>query len=478
MMGGYINGAPFNRTFHDPRTIIVSTVVAIYEVGGFIGSMFILTMGDYLGRRQSIALGAVVLIIGAILQATSFEISQLFVARVISGCGIGIMQSTIPILQAEVSPKERRGLFAAIYCTILNVGIVTAYWLDFGLSYWDNGFSWRFPTAFQIIFLVPILFLTVVVPESPRWLLAKDRSDDALQVIGSLLDQEIESDEVQEFFAEVKEVVMLEAVEKSGTWKDIYKSDNIQSRRRMLCACLVQAFQQLGGINALIYYANTLFQDSIGFSPSMSGLMSGILNTWLLIASFIPWFLLDRLGRKPLLVGGTFVQMAAMIIQSAMIYQVQNKTSIQKSAGRVAAAMLFIFEAAFTIGNQSAVWVYPSEVLPLRLRAKGSALSTASNWICNFLIVEITPPAIQNIGYKTYIIFSVLNACFVPVIAFYFKETKGLSLEEVDLLFANDQAIAEHNEAIADYNRSRIDGKGHVEHTENAADENVTSNLV
>ena len=100
---------------------------------------------------------------------------------------------------------------------------------------------------------------------------------------------------------------------------------------------------------------------------------------------------------------------SVMAVQAALVYQVQYKTAIAYGAGIGGAVMLFIFEGAFTIGFQATVWVYPSEILPLRLRQKGSAISTASNWICNFMIVMITPLAINNIGWRTYIIFAVLN---------------------------------------------------------------------
>lgn len=130
---------------------------------------------------------------------------------------------------------------------------------------------------------------------------------------------------------------------------------------------------------------------------------------------------------------------AVMVVQAALIYQVQHETSIasmcqilaltsrpdapscilihflKETAGIGAAAMLFIFQGAFTIGFQATVWVYPSEILPLRLRQRGSSISTGANWICNFLIVYITPPAIRDIGWKTYIIFAVLNAVWVPI---------------------------------------------------------------
>ena len=104
-----------------------------------------------------------------------------------------------------------------------------------------------------------------------------------------------------------------------------------------------------------------------------------------------------------------------MAVQAGLIYQVEKKTPIAATAGGAAAAMLFIFQGAFTVGFQATVWVYPTEILPLKLRQRGSSISTAVNWICNFVIVYITPPAIRNLGWRTYIIFAVLNATWIPI---------------------------------------------------------------
>jgi MFS family permease len=177
----------------------------------------------------------------------------------------------------------------------------------------------------------------------------------------------------------------------------------------------------------------------------MASLMSGILNTWLLLASFSPWYFIDKLGRRPLFIIGTLGQLTAMAVSAGSIYKVEQNGPDAHYYAIVAASMLFLYLGTYTFGMQASVWVYASEVTPLRVRVKAAAISTASNWISNFLVVEITPPAIANVGYKTYIIYSVFNAVWLPIIYFYLKETKGLSLEALDLLFANEAGIAEHN---------------------------------
>jgi hypothetical protein len=156
---------------------------------------------------------------------------------------------------------------------------------------------------------------------------------------------------------DILRTVSVEKAIGAGSWKDLLKNDKIQSQRRFLIACAIQIFQQLGGINAIIYYSGTLFEKSLGFSAHMSSLMSGFLQTWFFVASFIPWFLIDRIGRRPLLLSMVSVMAAVMVVQTALIYQVQNSTAMAYQSGIAAAAMLFIFQGAFTIGFQATVWV-------------------------------------------------------------------------------------------------------------------------
>ncbi|ANB15948.1 glucose-inactivated glycerol proton symporter STL1 [Sugiyamaella lignohabitans] len=243
-MTGFINGDPWNQQFHHPNSTIVGTVVSLYEVGGFLGGLLSSMICDNFGRRQCIGFGAIFLIVGAILQATSFELGQLMFARIVSGIGVGLQQSAIPILQSEVTPANRRGLYACAYLTMLNFGIVLAYWIDYGVGFTTNSFAWRFPTAFQLVFVIAVFALSFVVVESPRFLVLNNREEDACDVVSCMLDKGRDDPHVIELLNQIKSAVLVEMTEGSGTWMDFIKDDNLQSRRRLWSACLVQMFQQ------------------------------------------------------------------------------------------------------------------------------------------------------------------------------------------------------------------------------------------
>ena len=229
-------------TFHSPSPSVVSTVVAIYEIGGFFGSVFTSFAGDKFGRRQMVGTGAVCLIIGAIIQASSYELAQLIVGRIIAGCGVGMLQSTLPILPIAraVTPMAVRGVYAAVYLSFLNLGGCIAYWLNFGLSYLNTDFSWRFPTAFQLIFSISILILSFIVPESPRWLALHDMNEDALTVIATLKNVANDDHEVMQQYHEIKEAAIMEMSLGSGSWMDFIKEDSMSTRRTSL-VCLLGA---------------------------------------------------------------------------------------------------------------------------------------------------------------------------------------------------------------------------------------------
>ncbi|KAH7304194.1 sugar transporter STL1 [Stachybotrys elegans] len=436
LMGGLVNTDAFNQSFDTPSTSMIGVIVAIFEVGCFFGAIGAAVWGERLGRRHTMFVGCIVMIVGTLLQASAYSRTQLIAGRIVSGFGLGIVNSTAPVLQAEFSPKSTRGIYVCAQLSTLNLGICVVYWIDYGFSSHNGSYAWRVPVILQCVPILAILVLLAIIPETPRWLASHGRSEECLAVLARIKGVSPDHPDAQELHRSIVHTVAYEASIGSGSWSQVFRNDPIKSRRRLILACAIQIFQQLGGINAIIYYAGTLFEKSIGFSKHMSALMSGFLQTWFFVASFIPWMLIDRIGRKPLLISMISVMAAAMAVQAALIYQVEHNTRVAYGAGIGAAAMLFVFQGAFTIGFQATVWVYPSEILPLRLRQRGSSLSTAANWIFNYLVVQITPMSIQNIGWRTYIIFAVLNTAWVPLIWMFFPETKGLELEDVDYIFS------------------------------------------
>lgn len=174
-----------------------------------------------------------------------------------------------------------------------------------------------------------------------------------------------------------------------------------------------------------------IFQHSIGMSAHDALIVAGGLQVFYFISSLIPWLVVDRAGRRRLFILGS-CGMGVCMTLSAIFVGVGTK-----GLGYAAAVVLYLFQTFFTLGWQSNMWIYPSELLPLKLRLRGGALAVVSQWLFTFLVVEITPPMITNIGYQSYIVFAVINFVTIPVVYFCYPETCGMPLEAVDLLFAD-----------------------------------------
>jgi hypothetical protein len=198
----------------------------------------------------------------------------------------------------------------------------------------------------------------------------------------------------------------------------------------MLLGVSSQFMQQVGGCNAVIYYFPILFETSIKATHMMSMLLGGVNMIVYSIFATASWFLIERVGRRKLFIYGTIGQCVSMVITFACLIPGT------KAAAAGAAIGLFTYIASFGASWLPLPWLYAAEISPLRTRAKANALSTCSNWLFNFLIVMVTPVMLNNIGWGTYLVFAIVNACFLPIIYFFYPETARRSLEEVDIIFA------------------------------------------
>lgn len=255
----------------------------------------------------------------------------------------GFINSTVPVLQSEVSPAHARGRFVCFQLSLLNLGIFLAYWVGYGFTPMTGSKAWRIPVALQAVFIVPIMILVFIVPESPRWLAAHGRPEDSLAVIARLQNKPSTHHDVLLQHKEIQDAVQLEQSIGSGSWADLLKEDKLCSRRRLLIACAIQFFQQVGGINAIIFYAGNFFS----LVSDKASLLAGGLFTWFFIASFIPWLLIDTAGRRKLLLICISGMALAFALESALVWKVQTTSS--KAAAGAAIAVLFVYMGLFTV---------------------------------------------------------------------------------------------------------------------------------
>ncbi|KAH7400631.1 general substrate transporter [Phaeosphaeria sp. MPI-PUGE-AT-0046c] len=437
VMSGIISAEPFMNYF--PETRDNSTwqgfVTAIYEIGCLFGAIIMLVFGDAIGRRKGIIAGGSIMILGAAIQVLAFQghnaTAQFIIGRVVTGIGNGMNTATIPTYQAECSRTKNHGLLICIEGGVIAFGTLIAYWIDYGCSYGSDQFSWRFPIAFQSVFALILLLGMIWLPESPRWLLTKDRHEDAAKVIAALRGHGVHDEETR-FEAHI----IMDSIRASGhkggitPFSALFTNGKTQHFRRMMLGASSQLMQQIGGCNAVIYYFPLLFENSIGATHELSLLLGGVNMIVYSIFATTSWFIIERTGRRKLFLIGTYGQGLSMVLVfGALIPGTQT-------AAKGAAVGLFTYIAFFAATWLPLPWLYPAEVNPIKTRGKANAVSTCTNWLFNFLVVMITPIMIDHIKWGTYLFFAVVNASFIPFIWIFYPETKQRSLEEIDLIFA------------------------------------------
>uniref|UniRef100_A0A060T9Y4 ARAD1D18634p n=1 Tax=Blastobotrys adeninivorans TaxID=409370 RepID=A0A060T9Y4_BLAAD len=433
LYGGIIINQNFLNDFDHPSSTILGQIQATFDLGAFVGAVGICMWGDRLGRRMSIIIGCVTTIVGGVIQAASYSAAQLIVGRLIAGIGTGFITSTVPVWQSETCGAMVRGAMILAELGVVAVGASIAAWVNVGCRFVDSEFAWRFPMALQCLYAIGCLCMVLYLPESPRWLIFKGRVEEGERALAMILEKDESDAEVQALKNEIEISVEHEReISKNTTWRSMLKSDETQNLRRIALGVATQVFQKLGGIDVINYYMGYIVMNYAGMSQTQSlCLTAGNLMNQAFF-TFCSILLIERVGRRYLLAGGHLVEGISYTVVTIGL-GLGTKTS------RVAAvSFMFVFISAFGLTNNAIPWLYPAEINSQQSRFLGAALATGADWIFNYLIAMITPIAIDNIDWRYYIVFSVLNFVFAIVTYLIIVETAGMSLEQIDEWFARD----------------------------------------
>lgn len=345
VMSGVVISKIWLAQMGHPSTIMLSTITALYDVGAVFGAICAAVLGDRLGRKRTLILGCAVLIVGTILMASCYERIQMMFGRVLTGLGIGFITSVTPVYQSEISSAKQRGWQVCCQLTTMLFGLMLAYWINYGFYFHTSSAQWRFPLAFQAVFAIYCIGVTMFLPDTPRWLLRyRPESGKGEKVLARLRGKSVDDKRVQREKAEIVEAIKIESREE-GSWMDLFKDSGIAANKRFFLALGIQFMQQMSGINIVTYYAPTLFQSSLGMSQHESLLLGALLQVWYIAASFVTWYTIDRVGRRKLFISQA-LGMSGVLIAEAICVAINNT-----SAAIAAVVLVFAFEACFTWGT-------------------------------------------------------------------------------------------------------------------------------
>jgi MFS family permease len=449
-------------------TLLQGGIISVYYLGTLVGCLIGGSIGDRYGRIKTIFLGAAVGVVGASLQCSAMNAEWMICARLINGWGTGILNSIIPVWATETAEHKSRGQFIAIEFTLNILGVVIAYWLEYGCSFYGDGtssFIWRFPVAFQIPMLLALMAGVLLFPESPRWLVKQNRKDEARYVLGRLRgDTGMDRERAETEFQDIVSSCELERKELAN--QSYYHmlfgigSGKLHTGRRVQLVIWLQIMQEWVGIagkklkrksevfeaetfdTGVTVYAPTIFGIA-GMSPSKRQWIAGLNNIFYMFSTLICVFTLDRIGRRWTCYWGSVGQGIAMALAGGFSYLGQQATQdgdIGKAAsyGNAAVSMVFLFTFVFGATWLTVPWLYPAEIFPLEVRAKGNAWGVVGWSIGNGWLTLLCPIMFQQIGEKTLYIFAACNAITIPMVWALYPETNQRTLEEIDLLFASD----------------------------------------
>ncbi|ORX43072.1 general substrate transporter [Hesseltinella vesiculosa] len=447
---GIIGTTQYLTYFDKPSKLLQGGINGSLSAGCFVGALFAGAIADRIGRKYTLIIASALFVIGSLLQSASNGVPMLCVGRVVNGISVGFSSMVIPLYQSEVAPKEIRGRLVAIQQWAITWGIFLAFWIQTGFAQIDGTGAFRGPWAIQAIPALILLGGLWFFPFSPRWLADQGRMDEAIQVLADIHGNgDVNHPRVQEEIKEIQAVIDFDKNVASHRYADLFKP---RLAYRVFLGVFLQIWQQLTGMNIIMFYVVLMFkQAGIGGGGQSTTLIASGVNYVVNVVMTVPAILfVDKWGRRPTLIAGAFFMSLFLWLVGGLMktgdwYIDDNPANTtfgewvvkfdNDAKVNAIAAMVYLFVGSFATTWGPLGWIYPAEIYPLRVRAMAVSLSTAANWLFNWVLSFMVPYAMQSLRYGLYMLFAGFNFLMMVHVYLAYPETKGYTLEEMDIVF-------------------------------------------
>ena len=417
---------------------LVGLAVASALIGCAVGAYFAGRLADRWGRIPAMLVGSVLFLASAIGAGLSIGVWDLVVWRVIGGLGIGIASVIAPAYIAEISPKQMRGRLASLQQLAITIGIFAALLSDTlfanaagtaDAKFWFGLEAWRWMFLAGAVPAVVYGLLAIALPESPRFLVLKDRDDEVRKIFARIWPNDDAERAIRDMRSAIEE-------DQQGNQKGALRGKAFGLKPIVWIGIILSIFQQFVGINVIFYYSTTLWK-SVGFEESDSFMISVITSVTNIAVTFVAIALVDRVGRRPILLfgsAGMTLSLATMAIAFSQADTVDGAPSLPGAWGPIALVAANVFVVSFGASWGPVVWVLLGEIFPTRIRARALGVAAAAQWLANFAITVSFPPLAAFslvFTYGMYALFALLSFVFVMRVV---PETNGMSLEEANTL--------------------------------------------
>ncbi|RFU30271.1 hypothetical protein B7463_g6059, partial [Scytalidium lignicola] len=438
-------------------------LTSILELGAWLGALLSGFLAETLSRKYTILFATCVFMIGVVIQTTAIAAGHASIlgGRFITGLAVGSLSTVVPMYNAEVAPPEVRGSLVGVQQLAICGGIMISFWINYGTNYIggtgasQGAAAWLLPICLQLIPAVVLLIGIFFMPFTPRWLVHHGREDEAYRTLVTLRGLPEGHELVELEFLEIRAQSMFEKRTVSEKYPHLveltaWNTFKLQfvaiaslfttkgMRKRVIVATVEMFFSQWNGINAILYYAPTIF-GSMGLSSNTTSLLAtGVVGILMFLFTIPAVLYIDKMGRRPTMAIGSIAMATCHIIIAIIVSQFNGRWEMHRAAGWAAVAMVWLFICNFSYSWGPCCWILVSEIWPISARPYGIALGTSSEWMNNFIVGQVTPDMLSGIGYGTYIIFGVLTYLSAAFIWFYVPETSRLTLEEMDVVFGSE----------------------------------------